>query len=82
MPAAVNKIYSARLKKYYSKGWPTATEVLIVYKLLNFCLALDLNLYYNVSKKSWPNLYGNLLYKVGQVFLEIQYIPPKFIVTL
>ena len=27
-----------------------------------------------MSKKSWPNLYGKLLYKVGQDFLDTQYI--------
>ena len=27
-----------------------------------------------LSKKSRPNLYSNLLYKMGQVFLNIQYL--------
>ena len=30
-------------------------------------------LLYSMSKKSWPNLYGNLLYKIGQNFLDILY---------
>ena len=27
-----------------------------------------------MSKKSWPNLYTNLLYKMGDDFLDIQYV--------
>ena len=28
---------------------------------------------YTMSKKSWPILYSNLLYKIGQDLLDIQY---------
>ena len=27
-----------------------------------------------MPKKSWPILCGNLLYQIGQVFLDIQYV--------
>ena len=28
--------------------------------------------WYCMSKKSWPNLHGNLPYKIGQDFMDIQ----------
>ena len=30
------------------------------------------NISYGMSKKSWPILYSNFLFKMGQVFLDIQ----------
>ena len=47
----------------------------------NFGISFNLMIY-RMSKKSWPNLYSKLLYKLGKDFLKIQYLIQEFGLSL